>query len=218
MTATPPDGRPPATARVTYGGYGSNLHRPRLLAYVEGAPADGPFGPHRGSSDRRPPPPPGALVMLPGRLYFGGWSSRWGGGVAFVDLEAGGAFLCRPYDLSVQQLRDLVAQENGVAGDEALPADLGIGAEPLRVAGRYDLVATLVTAAGDPVRVVTSSRRLDAAAPSPAYLGVIAAGLLDAGTPREEVVGYLAASTRGLVDADDVEAAVPAEDDGTEPG
>lgn len=202
------------TERVIYGAYGSNLHRPRLLAYIEGAPEDGPFGPHRGSSDRRPPGS-GDLVLLPGRLYFGGWSSRWQGGVAFVDLDEGGAFLCRPYDLSIQQLRDLVAQENGAAGDEAaLPADLGITTQPCAVAGRYDLVATLRTGAGDPVRVITSRRRQDPAPPSGAYLEVIAGGLLESGTPRDEVVGYLAGATRGLVGVDDVEAAVPGGDRG----
>ena len=80
---------------VWYAAYGSNLHVPRLTAYLVGGT---PTGSRRTYLGARDPSPPRAVtpVWLPGGLRFAGDSPVWGGGVAV--LSAGPVASSTPGD------------------------------------------------------------------------------------------------------------------------
>ena len=95
---------------VWYVSYGSNMSRERLAAYLEGGRPRGARASYVGARD---PSPPAAdiAVELPGRLYFAGESSIWGGGVAFYDHDESGPTAARAYRITAAQFADVAAQE-----------------------------------------------------------------------------------------------------------
>lgn len=103
------DGRP---VKVWYASYGSNLSRDRFMTYIAGGTPEGTLDKHDGARDKTEPEED-MPIRYSGRLHFAGNSSRWNGGVAFIDNDTSGHALGRAYSISMEQFDDVVAQENG---------------------------------------------------------------------------------------------------------
>ncbi|MFC4961777.1 histone deacetylase [Streptomyces mauvecolor] len=181
---------------VWYASYGSNMLRDRLAHYIEGGRPPGAARTHPGCRDRRPPAA-SAPVELRGALYFATRSPVWRGGRAFYDPDADGHVLGRAHLVSAGQFADIAAQEMY----RAPGADLDLG-EVLSTGravlgdGRYETLICTGRLDGRPVLTFTAPWRMAEVAwtaPSAAYLGHLARGLLEAGIWDEDVVtAYLA--------------------------
>jgi hypothetical protein len=151
----------PAAELVWYVAYGSNLSRERFQRYLD-----------------RPPLADRALTV-DHALWFGGESTVWGGGRAYLDHEPepGRTTLARAWLLDAEQWDDLHGQENGPAGD------------------RYPILLELGEHEGVAARTFTGPDRLDLATctrPAPDYLRTIAIGLGEAhGLDRTAAATYL---------------------------
>lgn len=146
-------------------------------------------------------------------MYFAGHSVRWSSPVAFVRLSAvdGGAFPCRLYLVSVEQLRHVVGAENGVESVPSFaPDDVAVGewaavpmpadSDPSRA--KYNALLRLPDVDGHPVLTVTTCRTLNRGQPSVAYLTTIRRGLASLGLSHHEVDGVVeSALARSLVEA-----------------
>jgi hypothetical protein len=75
------------------------------MRYLEGD--DG----HAGARDATPPAD-GRFAIAPLQLRFAGESTRWGGGVCFVDPDAAASAHVRAWDVTAEQFEDVFAQEN----------------------------------------------------------------------------------------------------------
>ncbi len=71
---------------VIYAAYGSNLLKERLLAYIKGGKFRGLPKWHTRCPDKAEPVSLG-WKRIPYRVYFGGYSRWWHGGVAFLSTE-----------------------------------------------------------------------------------------------------------------------------------
>jgi hypothetical protein len=204
---------------VWYAGYGSNLHGPRLTAYLSGGRPGGSTRDHAGARDPRPADEV-VTCSMPGRLAFRGRTSSWGdGGVAFWDATpdaAAGGTWCRAYRLRPGQLVDVAVQENGrdprdlpsedLAELERRLGDLGDASTSsaratVDLGGWYDLAVatTAVSPEGRRLHVVTLTcspgRCAPVTPPPPTYVAVLLAGLTrDVGLAPAEARAYLAAT------------------------
>ncbi len=182
---------------IWYVSYGSNLSSERFRVYLEGGTAQGRTRAQVGSRDR-------SLwradrgVTLGHQLMFAGRSRWWGGGgVAFVDPELSDAeTLGRAYLITAQQFQDVLAQESRreVGTEVDLTEALTTGSAVLGE-GFYDRVL-LVGHDEHPMLTFTTPgpvTTLDQNAPSEAYAGTIAAGLIDChGLSPHEAEAYIA--------------------------
>lgn len=171
------------TGRVLYACYGSNLAAERLRCYLEGGVPPGGVRPNPGCRD--PSPPRRSLpVVLPGQRWFARHSEQWAGAVAFLDTDAPATAPGRAYDVSVEQLADVIAQE----GRRAPPGELDVAA--VVAAGRlalddgwYGTCVHLGELDGVPLITFTSPWHLGdvtPASPSAPYLRLLADGLGEA--------------------------------------
>jgi hypothetical protein len=124
-------------------------------------------------------------VVLAHRRYFARTSTVWGGGIAFVDPTPAPGTVTRgvAYRITIEQLVDVAAQENGGrAGDLELPDRLpGPGAVvAVRGAPRsYDTLVGLDPVDGRSAVTLTSAALLvPETEPAPAYLDLIIGGLM----------------------------------------
>lgn len=181
---------------VWYAAYGSNLSSARFMTYLAGGTAEGKTTSERGAAD---PTPPAASrpFRLRHALYFAGDAPDWGGGgVAFVrPEEAPGALTyARIYLVTVDQLRAVLAQENGLEpgrGAALVSSRQLTAARPgERIetgAGDYGLLLCVGRERGTPdgpdvpVWTFTSPHALDGElrAPSDAYLSTVCRGLVE---------------------------------------
>lgn len=192
---------------VWYASYGSNLSRERLDCYLAGGHPPGALRAQPGARDPRPPSDD-RPVELPGRLFFAGESTTWGGGTAFYDHGAPGPTAGRAFRVTIAQLTDIAEQEMHRAprAGTGLEAALAAGLDGVYRAGpgRYETVVAVGRLDGLPMYTVTSPHGHDAGpqeSPSPAYLATIRAGLAEAyGWDRPRIDAYLAARLpRGAV-------------------
>lgn len=95
---------------VWYVSYGSNMNASRLACYLQGGRPPGARVSYPGARDHTPPVAD-AAVMLPGRLFFAGTSSVWGGGMGFYDPDCQGPTPGRAYLISTEQFVDVATQE-----------------------------------------------------------------------------------------------------------
>lgn len=181
--------------RAWYVAYGSNMCRDRLLAYLEGtvAPTDAGsaggvaeagsrsarYGPHRGCADATPPTADRA-VELAHRVRFRGRSPRWGGGVAFLDLDVTDG-ICTParaWLLTVDQVLGVVGQESRRPVDPpaSLLEGLAVGGAVSLGGGWYDTLLRLPDIDGRRAVTVTTVQPLPLTEPTAAYLTTVAAG------------------------------------------
>ncbi len=184
---------------VWYLAYGSNLSYDRFMAYLAGGTPEGKTTGEEGAPD---PSPPRASrqFRLAQRLYFAGDAGTWGGGgVAFVrpEEEPGALTYARIYLITADQLRAVLAQENGLAserGTALVSTDALTGAAPgtrietgageyglLLCAGRVPVGAAAPDGPAVPVWTFTTPRPLDGGqkTPSDAYLSTLCRGLLE---------------------------------------
>lgn len=182
---------------VWYAGFGSNLLRARLLAYLTG-------GTVRRSSDlqgeagaRDPSEPVASDHMWVHRpLLFAGTSKRWdGGGVAFLGPERADArAICRLYKVTLGQFEDIAKQEN--RSEQLARVDLG---SLIRVGqaeiydSRYGLIVYLGRHAdGARILTITTAQAPAINAPAAGYLATLAEGLGEFSTlTHDEIVDYL---------------------------
>ncbi len=167
---------------VWYAAYGSNMCAARMACYVLGGRPVGGARVYPGCRDRRLPER-AVGVVLPGRLYFAGESSVWGGGMGFYDPSEPGWMPARAYLLTVSQFADIAAQEMhrepGPGAELDLRAVLAEGRAVLGP-GRYETLVCPGTLEGRPVLTFTAPGRsagAELARPSAGYLRQLAAGL-----------------------------------------
>lgn len=190
---------PPVPADlVWYAAYGSNLSRERFLVYLTGGRIAGGDRDYPGATDATPPRADVALD-LPGRLYFGGLSRVWGGGLAVYDPTSPGPTAARAWLITREQFVDIAAQEMHRAPDAADPLHSTLragfdGDRHTAGSGRYETVLRLGERDGVPVYTITagSVEDLPPRLPAEAYRARIAAGLREArGWDEARIAGYL---------------------------
>lgn len=180
--------------RVWYAAYGSNLLAERFHRYLVGGSYGDSDREHVGARD--PAAPRDARILeVPHQLRFGRESSRWGGGVAFLDPRSGsGGAVVRCWDVTSQQFGDVAAQENGL-----LPGELEIDIEAVVETGSVDLAdrwygraLLLGELEGRPVVTFTCAEVPVVSTPGQPYLEVIVRGLLEAeALTVDQVPAYL---------------------------
>jgi hypothetical protein len=182
------------TRRVWYAAYGSNTDAARFDCYLRGGRPEGAARTYPGCRDTSAPTATRA-IRLPGSVYFAGASTVWGGGMAFYDPATPGPVAARGWQITEQQLADLVTQEMhdqpGSRPDlERRVLEVLGGPDEGTYAlgpGRYETLVATRCLEGTAVLTFTASRahpdgeRTD---PSPRYLATIAAGLAQAGHDR----------------------------------
>ena len=166
---------------VWYVAYGSNLLASRLACYLAGGT---PPGGRRSTAGARDPARPWdwRRLDLPHPLWFGGPSATWAGGPAFLDVDRAGRGVGRAWLVTVEQLADVVAQENGHPAGTVELADAALvdGAVVLPDAP-YGRVVPLPSPDARPCATVTYVRRPAGRAPDPAYLDLVRAGMAETG-------------------------------------
>lgn len=135
------------------------------------------------------------------RLFFAGESRWWGGGgVAFVDPDAGHPStptLARAYLVTGQQFQDVLAQESGreVGTEVDLSGVIAHGRDELGQ-GRYDLVIRVGDLDGVPLMTFTTPRPVGELPPNPpseSYADVLRSGLMEShGMDDAQARNYLA--------------------------
>ena len=166
---------------VWYASYGSNLSRERFLCHIEGGLARGAPRPCEGSRDRTLPGGD-RPITIHHPLYFA-WESRvWQGGVAFLGHEHDRRHvtLGRMYRITITQLEDVLAQENGI---DALPIDCDISetGRPIPyMESKYGCLIQLGQIDDEPILTFTSNEDMASHPLNPPgidYLRMMADGL-----------------------------------------
>jgi hypothetical protein len=189
--------------RVWYAAYGSNLLAERFHQYLVGGTYGAAAGQHAGARDPALPRQ-SRVIEVPHQLRFGRESTRWGGGVAFLDpVQGSGRALLRCWDVTAQQFSDVAAQENGLApGDLEVDVARVVEAGAVEVADRwYGRAVALGELDGRPVVTFTCSEVPDASAPGQPYLEVIVGGLLESVALATEAVADYLHACPGVADA-----------------
>lgn len=172
---------------VWYVAYGSNLCATRLACYLVGGT---PAGGRRATAGARDGTPPRdwRRVPLPHGLWFGGPSSTWDGGPAFLDVDRPGRGVGRAWLVTHEQLEDVVAQENGrIAGTVTVDAATVRRGGVVLPDAPYGRVVALPSPDARPCATVTYVRRPAGRAPDPAYLALVRSGLVETGVEEDEV-------------------------------
>lgn len=177
-------------AAVWYVAYGSNMLAARLRCYLAGGRAAGSLRGNPGARDGRPASAD-QRVEVRHPLLFGGPSTTWAGGPAYLDVTRPGRTVARAWRLRPGQFEDLVAQENRLA-----PGDVVLSPRTLRDGGvvgdhRYGRVVALPPVAGEPAVTITFVRRPDPRPPDPAYLALLREGLVELGVDPLEASDLL---------------------------
>ncbi len=175
---------------VWYISYGSNLLLERFLVYILGGTAPGGKRSNPGCRDQTPPLKDRAFE-IPARLYFGGQSVTYDGGVAFIDHSHKGATTkARGYLVSLEQFWEITTQENSW---QSLPSSLPSISDIRRRStlhlkhhevdtkrghGKYSRIVYLGEHEGHPMLSFTAARVCKTLRrPSPLYLQTIVHGL-----------------------------------------
>lgn len=166
---------------VWYASYASNLSWYRFSHYLEGGVLAETGRHHDGARD---PSAPREMqqMLLAGTVYFATESTFWGGGRALYDPDAGGETVARGYLITTQQLSDVLSQEMRLppVTDWVLPVRPG---GRMRIGdGHYETVICTGKLRGRPVVTFTApwgAGDVDLLAPAPAYLAMLARGLLE---------------------------------------
>lgn len=187
-----------ADTLVWYVAHGSNLLWSRFRCYLEGGRPEGSRHTNPGA---RNPCAPVAMepVQISGRVFFAGQFAGWGGrGVAFFDATATGATAGKAHLITLEQLADVVAQENGqLPGTDIALESVLSGGELTIENARYETVVHIGTQQARPMLTLTSrAADLTTTPPSSAYLWTIAAGLREShGWAPPRISAYLATLT-----------------------
>ena len=176
---------------VWYVAYGSNMCADRLACYLTGGT---PVGGMRGTPGARLgiAPTEDRRVELRHPLLFGGPSTVWDGGPAYLDVARPGRTVGRGWRVTHDQLEDVVAQEN-----QREPGSVRLAPAVVRDGGvvlddRYGRLVPLDRIDGEPAVTFTYVRRPPERSPDPAYVEVIEAGLVELGLGESEVASVIA--------------------------
>jgi hypothetical protein len=192
---------------VWYVSYGSNMCRDRLAAYLLGGR---PEGAQRSYVGARTPAMPvdDVAVELPGRLYFAGRSTTWGGGIAFYDHDQPGPTAARAYRITAEQFADVAAQEmhrlpeEGDPIEEVIVGGLDAGRHEAGP-GHYETLIEVGRRDGLPMLTFTAPHGFDAVPhtqPTDAYLAMLAQGLRETRDwTDEDVEAYLRERVAGPI-------------------
>jgi hypothetical protein len=193
---------------VWYAAYGSNLSRERFEIYLHGGTPRGATHTYPGCRDASDPIDDVADA-IPAELAFGGTSTTWGGGVAFLGPQADAAAKVRLYLLTTEQVADVIAQENWLEpGTVVIDDHMLDHTTTIPGSHMYGTVVALHRHDGVPVLAVSQDPGTPASAPSAAYLRHIADGLRESHAMSDDaIVAYLCAK-RGAPDAGAVAAAL----------
>jgi hypothetical protein len=178
---------------VWYAAYGTNLRRERFACYLRGGRPERVGRTYAGCRDASDPRAEGTMRFA-GRIAFGGESSVWTGGMAFVDCAGRGEVAARTYLITLEQLSDVVSQEIRRIPGQEIPLDVVRSGGPHGLGpGRYDTVLNLGERAGHPVVTITTSELPPPAPPAEGYVWTMAVGLLETfGLDGAEIADYLA--------------------------
>jgi len=181
-------------SHVWYAAYGSNLSPERFDCYVRGGRPDGALRTYAGCRDTSAPTG-WRPMQLAGRVFFGGASQVWGGGMAFYDPAQPGPSYATAYRLTSEQFADVWSQEchRPVGPSVRLDAVLAEG-EWLGGGGRYDRILLVGSIEGEAVLTFTfAGSRPVASPPAPAYAATIARGLVEThGVTERTAAAHLA--------------------------
>ena len=168
--------------RLWYAAYGSNVLRARFLLYLKGGSYQEGHREHVGARDRQEPGRESPVIHGPWHLHFGLSSSRWGGGVAFLDPNNDQGASVRCWNITQEQFVDVAAQENGMLpGDLEINIDKVVAEKQVEIGTSwYARVVCLGEYRGQPVMTFTSSQPPKPNPPGEAYLKVILEGFLEA--------------------------------------
>jgi hypothetical protein len=172
------------TDRIWYASYGSNLsYHNRFMCYIAGGKPEGSSKRNSGCRDTTPPLD-NKPISLPFDLYFAGYAESWRGAPAFIRRgEKTAITYGRMYLITDEQFNDVVLQENDreVDGTRFVPAFEQLARENEFVLpgdGLYGHLLHVGQQSGSPVITFTAMRGdLPIAAPSEAYLKIIASGI-----------------------------------------
>lgn len=176
---------------VWYVAYGSNLDEERLLIYLTGGDHGDANASHVGARDSTPPTG-NRLMEVPGSLWFGGPSRKWNGGAAHLDDAGLGRIIGRAWRVTVDQLADITAQENG-----HVPGSVKISARQIQLGGivatgsRYGRIMPLPALGREPAVTLSFIDRPAAAAPSVGYLETMVRGLRQCALTDRAIERYL---------------------------
>lgn len=182
---------------VWYVAYGSNLSLDRFTCYLSGGRPVGAARDYPGVRDGRPPMDI-RPIQLTGTVYFALQSLVWGGAMAFLDPAGTGVVAGRAYRLRCSQFADVAAQEmhRDPLADLDLARVLTKGGRWSYGPGRYETIVHLGELDDAPLLTLTAPWGMEdvrPAAPSAAYLTVIATGLREShGWTAHQVADYLA--------------------------
>lgn len=182
----------PNVDRVWYAAYGSNLLRERFLLYLRGGRFRGGGQPHGGARDDADPQSD-RIIEVDHQMHFGRHSSRWNGGVSFLDPTPGGSAFVRCWSVTLEQFADIAAQENGrEAGTLDVDLDRLVSDGHADLTDRwYGKGLLLGHLEGAPVVTFTTPTLVEPTAPGEMYLMVILQGLVETGSSPESAVGYV---------------------------
>jgi hypothetical protein len=157
---------------VLYAAYGSNLLTERLLTYIKGGKFRGLPKWHTGCPDKTEPVSLG-WKRIPYRVYFGGYSRWWHGGVAFLstEIEPNTEYhaVVRLWKMKREQYECVKSQEG-----ESYAKEIKLG-----------------TLDGLEILTFTSEKKLNYNPPSKLYLDVLKEGLKETtGWTDEEIDKY----------------------------
>lgn len=191
------------SAEVFYVSYGSNMSAERLGFYLSGGRPPGAQTTYQGARDSSGPRQM-LPVHLPGRIYFAGESTTWGGGVAFYDHDVEGPTPAVAYRITAAQFADVAAQEMHRIPEEGDPLEEVITTglpEGRHTAGpgHYETLIEVGRRDGLPMLTFTAPHGLKAvphARPRPVYLARLAAGLREAhGWSKDQIADYFTSRT-----------------------
>lgn len=195
---------------IWYAAYGSNLLEERFLAYLRGGTVSGSSKVESGA--RNSDDPMAAVpYMVPRRLGFGYKSTRWnGGGVCFVDpaLPADGHDTYgRAWLITVEQLEDVWAQENGDQAGPSIDIDDLITAGFVHRDRNYGRVELLGHLDGHPIATITCNTLPELNGADISYLQIVGRGLMETwNLDPDETAKYLAncPGNRGVISTADL--------------
>ncbi|WP_166971170.1 DedA family protein [Brevibacterium atlanticum] len=172
-----------SNTHVWYVSYGSNMARDRLACYLQGGRPPGAHVTYPGARDQTLPRKE-AGVELPGRIYFAGASTVWGGGMAFYDPALPGPTPAKAYLITAEQFADVAAQEmhrRPAPGSplETLVFDLPVGASHSLGPGGYETLLVVDDVDGVPMVTFTAphgSAEVEHTQPSEPYLAMLRTG------------------------------------------
>lgn len=151
------------------------MNEARFLRYLEGDDS------HPGARDATAPPQ-STWTNAPLRLSFAGESSRWGGGVCFVDPDPDATAFVRAWDITAEQFEDVFAQENRLDEPPELDWSAIRSGQTVHGDSWYSRIVPVeldFASPEQPALTFTWSRSFALNPPALAYRETIATGLAD---------------------------------------